>query len=87
MTFSQPLLRGAGTDINKVSIQAARLTETINVLSLKSTLTNTITNAILAYRNLLRAQERLKIEQLSLKSAQELLEIRKEVWSFRDCQP
>jgi len=38
-------------------------------------LTNTITDAILAYRNLLRAQEQLKIEQLSLKSAQEILEI------------
>lgn len=32
---------------------------------------------ILAYRNLLRAQERLKIEQLCLKSAQEILEINK----------
>ena len=77
ITFNQPLLRGAGVDVNKASIQTARLTEKTNVLGLKSTLTNTITDAILAYRNLLRAQEQLKIEQLSLKSAQELLEINK----------
>ncbi|RUT10217.1 hypothetical protein DSM106972_007120 [Dulcicalothrix desertica PCC 7102] len=77
ISFNQPLLRGAGVDINRASIQTARLTEKTNVLDLKATLTNTITDAILAYRNLLRAQEQLKIEQLSLKSAQELLEINK----------
>ncbi len=75
ISFNQPLLRGAGVDVNRASIKTARLTEKSNVLGLKSTLTNTITDAILAYRNLLRAQERLKIEQLSLKSAQEILEI------------
>ncbi len=75
ITFNQPLLRGAGIDVNRASIRTARLTEKSNVLGLKSTLTNTITDAIIAYRNLLRAQERVKIEQLSLKSAQELLEI------------
>lgn len=73
--FNQPLLRGGGVDVNRASINTARLTEKSNVLGLKSTLTNTITDAILAYRNLLRAQEQLKIEQLSLKSAQEILEI------------
>ncbi|KAB8331759.1 TolC family protein [Scytonema tolypothrichoides VB-61278] len=75
ITFNQPLLRGAGIDVNTASIQTARLTEKSNVLGLKSTLTNTMTDAIIGYRNLLRAQERVKIEQLSLKSAQELLEI------------
>jgi outer membrane protein TolC len=75
ISFNQPLLRGFGVDVNSASIKTARLTEKSNVLGLKSTLTNTITDAIQAYRNLLRAQERLKIEQLSLKSAQEILEI------------
>ncbi|BAZ12505.1 hypothetical protein NIES4071_43360 [Calothrix sp. NIES-4071] len=77
ITFNQPLLRGFGVDVNRASIQTARLTEKTNILGLKLTLINTITDAILAYRNLLRAQERLKIEQLSLKSAQEILEINK----------
>ncbi len=75
VSFNQPLLRGFGIDVNRASIKTARLTEKSNVLGLKSTLTNTITDAILAYRNLLRAQEQLKIEQVSLKSAQEILEI------------
>ena len=75
ISFNQPLLRGSGIDVNRASIKTARLTEKSNVLGLKSTLTNTITDTIIAYRNLLRAQERVKIEQLSLKSAQELLEI------------
>ncbi|MCL6750217.1 TolC family protein [Nostoc sp. CCCryo 231-06] len=75
ISFNQPLLRGGGVNVNRASIKTARLTEKSNVLGLKSTLTNTITDAILAYRNLLRAQEQLKIEQLSLKSAQEILEI------------
>ncbi|BBD66989.1 hypothetical protein NIES4072_57330 [Nostoc commune NIES-4072] len=75
ISFNQPLLRGGGVDVNRASIKTARLTEKSNVLGLKSTLTNTITDAILAYRNLLRAQEQLKIEQLSLTSAQEILEI------------
>ncbi len=75
LSFNQPLLRGAGVEVNRASIDIARLTEQINILDLKSTLIDTITDAILAYRELLRAQERLKIAQLSLKSAQESLEI------------
>jgi outer membrane protein TolC len=75
LSFKQPLLRGAGVNVNKASIDIARLTEQINILDLKSTLSNIITDAIVAYRELLRTQERLKIAQLSLKSAQDFLEI------------
>lgn len=73
--FSQPLLRGAGTQINKADIKSARLNEQNNILGLKSILSETITNAILAYRELLQAQERLKIQQLALKNAEESLQI------------
>jgi outer membrane protein TolC len=75
LSFRQPLLRGAGVNVNKASINIARLTNQINILDLKSTLSNIITDAIVAYRELLRTQERLKIAQLSLKSAQDFLEI------------
>lgn len=75
ISFDQPLLRGAGIDVNRASVETARLTEQINILALKSTLINTITEVILSYRNLLQAQERLKIERLSLDSAQQILEI------------
>ncbi|MFM6157166.1 MAG: TolC family protein, partial [Sphaerospermopsis kisseleviana] len=67
--FSQPLLRGFGTGLNTLSIQRARLTENANVLNLKNTISQTITNTIVSYRSLLLAQERLKIEQLSFANA------------------
>lgn len=59
LSFQQPLLRGAGININRASINIARLTEQGNILALKSTLIETITEAIFAYRDLLRSQERL----------------------------
>jgi outer membrane protein TolC len=71
LSFNQPLLRGAGINVNKASVDIARLTEQVNILDLKATLINTITDAIIAYRELLRAQERLKIARISLKSAQD----------------
>lgn len=75
LSFNQPLLRGAGLKVNRANLEIARLNEQVNVLDLKSTLIDTITDAIVAYRRLLQAQERLKIEELALKAAQELLEI------------
>ena len=75
LSFRQPLLKGAGTSLNQASIAIARLNETSNINNLKSTLSDIITKAILAYRELLQAQERLKIEQLSLKNAEESLEV------------
>ena len=75
LSFNQPLLRGAGINVNTASIEIARLTEKSNILALKSTLIDTITNAILGYHELLRTQERLKIEQRALELAQEILEV------------
>ncbi len=75
LSFRQPILKNAGIRINQASIQIARINEKINIENLKSTLINTISEAILAYRELIRAQERVKIEQLSLQNAQESLEI------------
>jgi outer membrane protein TolC len=73
LSFNQPLLRGYRDNVNRASIDIARLTEQINILDLKSTLIDTITAAIVAYRELIRAQEQLKIAQLSLRRAQESL--------------
>jgi outer membrane protein TolC len=73
LSFNQPLLRGYGVDVNRASVDIARLTEQVNILDLKSTLSNTITETILAYRELIRAQEQLKIAQFSLQRAEESL--------------
>ncbi len=73
LSFNQPLLRGAGVNVNTASVKIARFTEQSNILALKSTLIDTVTDAIIAYRELLRAQERVKIDQQSLALAQETL--------------
>jgi len=77
LVFNQPLLRGAGETVNRAPIEIARIQETINLLNLKSILINKITEIIIAYRDLLRAQEQVKIEKQSLKTAQEQVETTK----------
>lgn len=77
LSFRQPLLRGAGITVNKASIELARINEQDNIINLKSILADTITKSIFAYRELLQAQERVKIEELSIKNAQENLEVTK----------
>jgi outer membrane protein TolC len=77
LVFNQPLLRGAGETVNRAPIEIARIQETINLLDLKSTLIDKITEVILAYRDLLQAQEQVKIEKESLITAQEQVETTK----------
>ncbi|MDI9634376.1 TolC family protein [Kamptonema cortianum] len=71
----QPLLRGSGISVNRASIESARLTEQINLLNLQSTLSNKITETILAYRRLMQAQEELKNAQVTLSTTRRLQEI------------
>ena len=73
--INQPILRGAGTNVNRASVKIARLQERENIINLKSTLIDTISNSITAYRDLLQAQEEVKIQRLTLKNAQESLEV------------
>jgi outer membrane protein TolC len=74
LSVRQPLLRNGGIEVNRASIEIARLNDQINLLDLKSTLINQITEAIFAYRQLIQAQERLKIEMSSLEIAQQQVE-------------
>jgi len=82
LNFSQPLLKDFGRELNTLSIKKARLTENANILNLKNTISQTITNTILSYRNLLLAQERLKIEQLSFTNAKKDLERLQALFEF-----
>jgi outer membrane protein len=74
LSVRQPLLRNGGIEVNRASIEIARINDKINILDLKSTLINQITEAIFAYRQLIQAQERLKIEISSLEIAQQQVE-------------
>lgn len=75
LSFTQPLLKGAGVKINQVPVAIAQLNEDSYIEDLKFTLINKITEAIQAYRNLLQAQEQLKIQEDSLRKAKDILEI------------
>lgn len=71
----QPLLRDAGVDANMASVRIARLDEKINQLGLKSTVSQTITDIILAYRTFVLAQEQERINRDALARARGLLEV------------
>ncbi|MCK4791284.1 MAG: TolC family protein [Desulfobacteraceae bacterium] len=73
-TVTQPLLKGAGFDVNMAPIQQARNTEKINILGLRSTLSTTITSVVLAYRNLVLAAKQLEIQRFSLERSKQLIE-------------
>lgn len=74
-TFAQPLLKGAGLEVNLAPIQSARLAERVNQLNLKSLVSTTITDIITGYRALLTSQESLKLAEESVVRAQAILEV------------
>ena len=79
ISLTQPLLKGAGFDVSTASVRTARINERINVLSLKSTLIDTITSVISAYRSFLQAVKQVEIGRKSLERAKELVIVNKEL--------
>ncbi|TRO91237.1 TolC family protein [Glycocaulis profundi] len=73
LSVSQPLRRGAGTDVNMASLRIARLQERINQLQLQATVSNEIAGVILAYRSLVQAQEQARLAELSLERSEAIL--------------
>jgi outer membrane protein TolC len=71
----QPLLRGAGIDVNLAPVRSARLGELIARLRLKATVSETVGQIIFAHRDLLLAQEELKLAEAAVARAQNLLAI------------
>lgn len=72
-SFSQPLLRGAGFDVNLAPLRIAKLQEGINQLALKSTVSNSVSRIIISYRSLVQAQEQVRLAELSLERTRDLL--------------
>ncbi|KVC86474.1 TolC family protein [Burkholderia ubonensis] len=77
LTIIQPLLRSAGRDVTEAPVRLARLTEQANRLSLKSAVSDTVTQIISAYRELVRAQEQVRIARDALQRSNQLLEANK----------
>lgn len=77
ISLIQPLLRGSGREINTIVLRQADLREQINRLQLKASVSQTISNIILAYHRLLTAQQRLVVDEAALERTEEQLVINK----------
>ncbi len=77
ISFTQPLLKGGGIDVNTASVSQARLMEKSNILSLKATLISTVTSVITAYRAFQLSRDQVEISKASLERARKLVEINK----------
>lgn len=79
VSLIQPLLKGGGIEVATAPVRTARINENINVLSLQSTIMDTVTSVIVAYRSLLQANKQLEINRQSLERAKELVAINREL--------
>lgn len=73
VTLTQPLLKGAGFQVNTAPLTIARWNEQGNILSLKSTLMDTLTSVATAYRSYIQAVKALAISKQSLERSKELV--------------
>lgn len=73
ISLTQPLLRGGGLAVNMAPIRIARLQEEINRLQLEATVSGTVTTVITSYRNLVQAQEQVRLAEASLERTRDLL--------------
>lgn len=74
LEVAQPLLRGGGLRVNQAPVEIARWQETINQLELASTISRTVTSVILAYRQLLQAQQQLRLAKAGYERSLQFLE-------------
>ncbi|MDR3213308.1 MAG: TolC family protein [Azoarcus sp.] len=75
-TVVQPLLRGAARDVVTAPVRLAHLTDRVNRLNLRATVLDTVTQIVVAYNEMLRAQEQLRLARQALaRSRQEMGDI------------
>lgn len=78
VNFTQPLLKGAGLDVNTASVRMAQFNEQANILRLKQTLMSTVVSTISAFRSLVQSNESLAISEQSLERSRQTLAINQE---------
>ena len=76
-TLTQPLLKDFGIGVNRADILIAKNNKDISLEELREEVINTITETEKAYWELVFALENLKVKELSLKRAEDLLETNK----------
>ena len=74
LSVTQPLLKGFGTDVTRSNIEVARRNRKISLLEFERIVTSTLQQVESAYWNLVYTRENLKVQQESLKLAQDLLD-------------
>ncbi len=75
LVFTQPLLRGAGAEIDTAPVRIARIEERIAVLALRQVVADVVSQAIGRYRDHMQAERRVAIRAGSLERARELLAV------------
>jgi len=75
LTIEQPLLKGFGRGVNTANLEIARLNETLGRLSMRNTVSQTITSVVNAYWQVVLNKEQLNIARQALIRARQVLEI------------
>lgn len=73
----QPLAKGAGRDVTTAPLQLAQLSEQMNRLNLKVSVSQAIADIITVYRELLKSQAQRVIAQQALQRSESLLAVNK----------
>lgn len=79
VSLNQPFLKGGGLDVASASVRTARIAELNNILSLKTTIMDTLTAVITSYRDYVRALKELEISRQSFERGKELVDINREL--------
>ncbi len=75
LSFSQPLLKGAGADIDQAQLKQAGISEKSNILAFRGTVSELVVSTIRAYRALSQAFRQVEISEDSVQRARQQLEI------------
>lgn len=73
-TVRQPLLRGAGIDVNMAPLRQARIAEAMARLAEEDAVAGLVERVTLSYRALIQAQEAVELARLALERGRHLLE-------------
>jgi len=74
LSVKQPLLKNAGSAVNKLGIRRAEIALTVAELNYKGSVLQLVSDTEVAYYNLVFAREQLKVRTLSLELAEKLYE-------------
>lgn len=75
LSFSHPLFKGAGRDIETVSEKKAWLAEKSSILSLREAVARLVIEVEQSYRDLLNAYQQIEINEVALQRAQDQMKV------------